>query len=213
MEKINIHCIMGKSGCGKSTVYNELINDRRLVPIVPYTTRPKRPGEVEGETYYFIDSKKMDQMRKDNKIVAYTSYETAAGLWEYAFAYDFDKSGDYVAVITPEQYQQFYQYIEKNHLSNKISLHPHLICANEEERIAHIISRERLSDNPNYKEICRRILTDKMDFSETKLKENLMRDYYMIDRIRNDYKRTTPDRLAGAIKVEIKAIKIEEGSI
>ena len=46
---------MGKSSTGKDTVYKQLLKNPflQLKKIVPYTTRPIRAGETEGEEYFF----------------------------------------------------------------------------------------------------------------------------------------------------------------
>ncbi len=51
-----IYLIVGPSATGKTTVVNELVKqkDLNLFEAVSHTTRPMRPGEVEGETYYFV---------------------------------------------------------------------------------------------------------------------------------------------------------------
>jgi guanylate kinase len=55
--------LSGPSGVGKSTVVTRL---RELDPAVwvsvSVTTRPPRPGEVDGEAYYFVDAVEFDRM-------------------------------------------------------------------------------------------------------------------------------------------------------
>ena len=52
-----IFYIMGKSSCGKDTIYKKLLSlDKcNLKRIVPYTTRPIRDKEQNGVDYYFIE--------------------------------------------------------------------------------------------------------------------------------------------------------------
>lgn len=48
--------LTGPSGVGKDTVLRELFAlDPSLAYCVSYTTRPPRPGEAEGVSYYFVD--------------------------------------------------------------------------------------------------------------------------------------------------------------
>ena len=57
--------VSGPSGVGKSTVVKQVI-DRlggRLVPSVSATTRSPRPGEKEGEDYYFLTPEQFSQRR------------------------------------------------------------------------------------------------------------------------------------------------------
>lgn len=45
------------SGAGKTTISRRLLeNDGNLTMSVSMTTRPPRPGEVEGRDYYFVDA-------------------------------------------------------------------------------------------------------------------------------------------------------------
>lgn len=51
------------SGAGKTTLSRMLMESvGNLQMSVSATTRPMRPGEVEGKDYYFVDQKRFDQM-------------------------------------------------------------------------------------------------------------------------------------------------------
>jgi guanylate kinase len=47
--------ISGPSGCGKSTICRRLLEDPRVEFSVSATTRERRPGEVDGRDYRFVD--------------------------------------------------------------------------------------------------------------------------------------------------------------
>ena len=66
MSKGKIIVISGASGVGKSTILTEVMKARQdLVFSVSATTRPMRPGEVEGVNYYFISRESfLDMVRK-----------------------------------------------------------------------------------------------------------------------------------------------------
>lgn len=51
-----IFCLMGKSACGKDTLYKRIMADNSLSlqTLIPYTTRPPRLGEKNGVEYYFL---------------------------------------------------------------------------------------------------------------------------------------------------------------
>ena len=58
------------SGAGKSTLSRMLIEKTSgLRMSVSVTTRAKRPGEVEGEHYYFIDKARFDQMVRADELL------------------------------------------------------------------------------------------------------------------------------------------------
>lgn len=46
--------ISGPSGCGKSTICRRLLESDQVVFSVSATTRPPRPGEVDGQHYHFL---------------------------------------------------------------------------------------------------------------------------------------------------------------
>jgi len=51
------------SGAGKSTIARMLLDaDKEVTMSVSATTRPKRPGEVEGVDYHFVDEGEFDRL-------------------------------------------------------------------------------------------------------------------------------------------------------
>jgi guanylate kinase len=58
------------SGAGKSTIAGKLMAAQPdLAVSVSYTTRPIRPGEVDGRDYHFIDLDRFRQMVDDNEFL------------------------------------------------------------------------------------------------------------------------------------------------
>ena len=58
------------SGAGKTTLSRLLIDNMPgLKMSVSATTRPMRPGEVDGRDYHFIDKARFDQMSKRNELL------------------------------------------------------------------------------------------------------------------------------------------------
>jgi guanylate kinase len=57
--------ITAPSGAGKSSLINALLKeDPRLGLSISYTTRPPRPGELDGREYHFVDDKTFLAMRE-----------------------------------------------------------------------------------------------------------------------------------------------------
>jgi guanylate kinase len=53
--------ISAPSGAGKTTLCNGLRQSAEFVFSVSCTTRPRRPGEVEGEDYYFLRAEEFEK--------------------------------------------------------------------------------------------------------------------------------------------------------
>lgn len=61
----NLYIIAAPSGGGKTSLVNKLLEqDPRLVLSISHTTRAARPGEVDGQHYFFISKAKFEQMVK-----------------------------------------------------------------------------------------------------------------------------------------------------
>lgn len=62
--------IVAPSGTGKSTMIKRLKNDfPTLVESVSYTTRPIRPGEIEGQSYFFTVHEEFIKMRENDEFL------------------------------------------------------------------------------------------------------------------------------------------------
>ena len=58
------------SGAGKTTLARRLIeSDNEIAMSVSVTTRPPRPGEVEGRDYFFIDESAFKRMRETDALL------------------------------------------------------------------------------------------------------------------------------------------------
>lgn len=58
------------SGAGKTTITRALLeNDKQLSVSVSVTTRPPRPGEVDGKDYFFVSKDRFDQMVENNELL------------------------------------------------------------------------------------------------------------------------------------------------
>lgn len=67
--------LSGPSGVGKSTVAARLRADHpELWVSVSATTRPARPGEVEGRDYYFVDDREFDRLIAAQELLEWAPY-------------------------------------------------------------------------------------------------------------------------------------------
>ncbi|MBQ7535932.1 MAG: guanylate kinase [Stomatobaculum sp.] len=188
--------LMGKSASGKDTIYRELLKRfPNLKRLIPFTTRPRREGEQDGEDYHFVTPEELDAFEKSGKLVEKRVYETVAGPWIYATV-DWetapdassgkegssDGSGAAIGIGTLESYLKLRAYYGADRML------PLYIETDDGTRLQRALDREKKQKNPNYAELCRRFLADQQDFSEEKLEEAGIRKRY-----RND---VLPDCLA-----------------
>ncbi|MCR4745543.1 MAG: guanylate kinase [Lachnospiraceae bacterium] len=165
----NIFVIIGKSSTGKDTVYRELLTDRslELKNYVSYTTRPMRDGERDGSEYHFVSDEEYLKYRKNKEIIEERCYNTIMGDWHYFTADDgsFEADEDIIMTGTLESYSSLKAYfgIEK--------VKPVFIDCADRSRLMRAIAREDKREIPQYKEMCRRFVSDSDDFSEEKIKE------------------------------------------
>src|SRR6476661_7833701 len=62
------------SGAGKTTLSRMLIAETPdLQMSVSATTRPKRPGEIEGKDYYFVEQARFEQMVANGELLEYAT--------------------------------------------------------------------------------------------------------------------------------------------
>ena len=63
--------LSGPSGTGKGTVCKELLKRDSVSLSVSATTRERREGEVEGETYYYVSKDEFDRMIANGDMLEY----------------------------------------------------------------------------------------------------------------------------------------------
>ena len=67
--------ISGPSGVGKSTVLKRVMEQTpNLHFSVSATTRPMRPGEIDGVNYFFVSREAFQQMISDGALLEYAEY-------------------------------------------------------------------------------------------------------------------------------------------
>ena len=75
MSKGKLIVISGASGVGKGTVLNLMMQQRKDLSFsVSATTRPPRPGEVDGVHYYFITKERFEDMIAKGAFLEYDAH-------------------------------------------------------------------------------------------------------------------------------------------
>ncbi len=65
--------LSGVAGAGKDTIKKELLKRMSNVETLPsYTDRPKREGDIPGQTYNFVTAEEFERMIKDNELYEYS---------------------------------------------------------------------------------------------------------------------------------------------
>ncbi len=163
-----IYIIMGKSATGKDTIFAQLIKDKELnlTRIIPYTTRPVRAGETDGEEYHFVDAAQLEKYISEGKVIERRQYNTVHGIWNYFTVDDneYTKTGrDFIMITTLEAFNKLKEYYGAECVA------PVYIEADDRERLRRAIDRESRQKQPSYEEVCRRYIADEHDFSEENL--------------------------------------------
>lgn len=163
-----IFCLMGKSACGKDTIYKQILSDGSLPlkTLIPYTTRPIRDGETNGVEYYFLTEEEQQSLERQGKIIELRAYQTMHGLWKYFTVNDHQLNladNHYLIIGTLESYLRLKEYFGAD------CLVPLYIELESGERLQRALNRERLQTEPKYAELCRRFLADETDFSTESL--------------------------------------------
>ena len=73
-KKGSVVIITAPSGAGKTTIYREVLErNRGLVFSASYTTRNRRPGEVNGRDYHYINKKTFEEKKKRGDFVEWAN--------------------------------------------------------------------------------------------------------------------------------------------
>lgn len=172
-----LFCLMGKSSCGKDTLYKRILSEGNLPlkTLVSYTTRPIRSGETNGVEYYFLTEEQLTSLEQENKIIELRAYHTVHGIWKYFTVNDHQidlLKNDYLVIGTLESFQTLRAYFGSDRLV------PLYIEVDPGERLQRALNRERLQQEPKYAELCRRFLADEADFSLEKLTQAGITDIF-----------------------------------
>ena len=88
------------SGAGKTTITRRLVSENPALTLsISVTTRPMRPGEIDGRDYRFIDQRRFDQMVEQEELLEHARvfgncYGTPRQPIEAALAAGHDVVGD-----------------------------------------------------------------------------------------------------------------------
>ena len=108
--------ISGFSGAGKDTIAKLIKEQYGLSLVVLHSTRPMRPGESQGDPYYFISDNEMCTMAFNKELIEGRYYKSIYGNWFYASHKDEIKQDkQYVVALDVLRYREF-----KKHFGDRV---------------------------------------------------------------------------------------------
>lgn len=158
-----IFCLVGKSCSGKDTLCARILERcPGLAPVIPHTTRPRRTGEKDGQSYHFVTGEQLRQYEARGQVIEKREYHTVQGLWTY-FTLRFPLDRDRLLITTLDG--------AKALMDAYGSQAVHIVCLHVDDRtrLLRCIDREQRQEHPDYAELCRRFLADQADFSAGRL--------------------------------------------
>jgi len=133
MARGTLYTISAPSGAGKTSLVNALLqdqNDPLLCVSVSHTTRARRPGEVEGVNYHFVDRETFFAMREQDAFLESAEvFGNLYGTSRYWVQTQLDKGLDVILEIDWQGAAQVRSRIEPN--KSIFILPPSLACLRE----------------------------------------------------------------------------------
>lgn len=94
--------LIGASATGKDTIKEKMIKTGNYKQVVSYTTRPKRPEEIDGVHYNFISDNEMDEILNSEDKLEFTEYLVDGKRFRYSLTKKcFKEDEDNVVIINP----------------------------------------------------------------------------------------------------------------
>jgi guanylate kinase len=155
------------SATGKDTIlhdvqsmlyHNPPCGTIQIQHLIPFTTREKRIGEVNGVDYIFIEEAELELAR--DQIMEMRSYNTKTPDGDDIVRYygHFIPEAEYSIAVGPID---FYAKIKD---TPGVTVVPYYLQIPEEERLLRLVKREAKQPNPNWNEIVRRFYADSREF-------------------------------------------------
>ena len=158
-----IIALVGFSSAGKDTLAKFMSEELGYDFVVSHTTRPMRPGESEGNPYYFINENEMCSLFVQNKLIEAREYDSVYGKLFYAISKDeIEDSKKYVVVVDFSGFLAL-----KNHFGDRVKS-VFIDCSEPERR-----KRAELRGDFNLDEWNRRFEDDKAKFPKKLISKHM----------------------------------------
>lgn len=150
--------LVGRMASGKTTLKNKILESSpKIRPIITYTTRPMRPGEVNGVDYKFVTNDEFNAMKRDNVFLETTEYYADFGYCQYGSKKeDYYTSDMRVVVLNP---------FGAKAVREDPKIESRIVWLDPPEEI---LMKRALKRGDKPEEINRRFITDEADFLKFK---------------------------------------------
>lgn len=138
--------IVAPSASGKDTIMNKIVELTPLKPVVSYSTRPMRKGEINGVAYNFISEEQFKKLDSEFFFIEVSNYRD----WLYGMA-KHDCGDDRIVIVDPCGFRALQRAGVKT-----ISF---FIDVPERTRLIRMANR-----GDDVTELCRRIISDRDTF-------------------------------------------------
>lgn len=161
MNKIKLIAIIGRSASGKDYLFRHTLKKNPdLNPVIHYTTRPRRDGEVEGEDYFFITETEFQRKENNYEFFSIASFRD----WRYGIdSNSFNSKKINIGIFNPFELRQLHEFFK-----DKFQLIIVETQADELSRYQRSLERLQPFDEEGLQEMCRRNLADEEDFESIK---------------------------------------------
>lgn len=167
--------LSGKMASGKDRAFKCLIH-LGYKPVITYTTRPPRFGEVDGEDYHFLSEQDFLDKIEQGFFAETATYNTVNGLWYYGSAKeDYYNSDNSIIILNPLGLKQIKE--------NGVPFISFYLDVDSNTRLQGVTKR-----GDNIDEVNRRIKADELDF--------LLLEQDVDCVINNDGYKHTPEKIA-----------------
>ena len=178
----SLYIISAPSGAGKTSLVKALLESTRQVMVsVSHTTRPMRPGEIDGKDYHFTDVDTFRRMIADNAFLEYA--EVFGNFYGTSRSSILDQMGHGIDVILEIDWQGAQQVRKKMPEATSIFVLPPSLEALEtrlrgrntdsDEVIARRLA-EAVSDMGHYQEFDYLVINDDFDTALEQLRAILL---------------------------------------
>lgn len=137
---------VGHSASGKDTLMNKVAGKSNLKPVISYTTRPIRQGEIDGIAYNFISTEEFEEKNSRGFFIEVSNY----GGWLYGMAKE-DCGKDRIVIVDPCGLRTL--------MRAAVPVVTFFIDVPERERLIRLTNR-----GDDITELCRRIISDRDTF-------------------------------------------------